>query len=341
MATVLPTAIAPYEEKEAMVKIYIHFKFVKTGWGGSNSFLSTLARYLERQPGVTLVTSIQDECDIFLMSSWSTGEKPTSVRTIDNIRRYGVPNAFSRWWKRRTHAPIIVHRLDGIGYLYGRPDRSADERQADLNQLSDHTVVQSRYSQTLFTREGFSLSPTTVIPNGVDTTLFNMKGRVPWDGRRPLVLGAASWSANPRKGHQALAAFSQLPEVRVIFTGNWPQEIPPANVERRPPTAAAQLPDFYRSCDAFLFPAQDEACPNALLEAIACGLPCLYHPSGGTPEVANAYGVPLDTADLRGSLETLKTSYPSLLQKIQEGAEKQFSIDHVGRRYLDLFQTLL
>jgi glycosyltransferase involved in cell wall biosynthesis len=50
----------------------------------------------------------------------------------------------------------------------------------------------------------------------------------------------------------------------------------------RPRDAVAAL---MRSADVLFFPSELEPCPNTPLEAMASGLPVLYHPSGGTPEL--------------------------------------------------------
>ena len=50
----------------------------------------------------------------------------------------------------------------------------------------------------------------------------------------------------------------------------------------RPRDAIAAL---MRSADFLFFPSELEPCPNTPLEAMASGLPALYHPSGGTPEL--------------------------------------------------------
>ena len=47
----------------------------------------------------------------------------------------------------------------------------------------------------------------------------------------------------------------------------------------------SEMQTLYKQSDIFLFPAKDEACSNALIEAQACGLPILALNSGGNPEL--------------------------------------------------------
>jgi glycosyltransferase involved in cell wall biosynthesis len=155
-----------------------------------------------------------------------------------------------------------------------------------------------------------------------------------------MTLGAVSWSPNPKKGHETIAQFSKLPGVRVRFIGNWPSSVDPGRVERLPAVPYRELGDFYRSCDAFLFPAEGESCPNVVLEAMACGLPVLYHASGGTPEIAEPYGVPLDKTQPYLSLARLRESYSDLWKRLHDDAD-QFSVQRAGQEYLRLFESLL
>ena len=53
----------------------------------------------------------------------------------------------------------------------------------------------------------------------------------------------------------------------------------------------------YHGMKLLFFPSENDACPNTVIEAIACGVPVCYHPSGGTPEIVKNCGLPLDRFD--------------------------------------------
>jgi glycosyltransferase involved in cell wall biosynthesis len=50
------------------------------------------------------------------------------------------------------------------------------------------------------------------------------------------------------------------------------------------PYTRTQAPDVYRSAHAYLMTKHNDPCPNAVVEAMASGLPILYSASGGVPE---------------------------------------------------------
>lgn len=51
------------------------------------------------------------------------------------------------------------------------------------------------------------------------------------------------------------------------------------------PYSQIEAPALYRSADAYLSTTHQDACPNAVLEALASGLPVIYAGTGGVPEL--------------------------------------------------------
>ena len=52
------------------------------------------------------------------------------------------------------------------------------------------------------------------------------------------------------------------------------------------------LAELLRGQDVYVAPSHDDPCSNALLEALACGLPAAYRDSGGHPELVGEGGLP-------------------------------------------------
>jgi glycosyltransferase involved in cell wall biosynthesis len=71
-----------------------------------------------------------------------------------------------------------------------------------------------------------------------------------------------------------------------------------AHLEILGPYAQEAAPGLFAAADAFVTTTHNDACPSAVLEAMACGLPVVYAASGGVPElVGNDAGVALETGE--------------------------------------------
>jgi len=142
---------------------------------------------------------------------------------------------------------------------------------------------------------GLSASRIQVIPNGVDTKRFSPGPPRTRGGR--LVVGTVG-SLTPVKNQAlllrscaALAGHGVDWELRLAGKGPWEARLRQLAAhlgvtERvRFHGAVEEVPAFLRDLDLFALPSDTEAHPNALLEAMACGLPCVASGIGGVPEV--------------------------------------------------------
>ena len=63
------------------------------------------------------------------------------------------------------------------------------------------------------------------------------------------------------------------------------------------PIPSVPLAELLRAHDVYLAPSRDDPCSNALLEALACGLPAAFLRSGGHPELVGDAGLGFDDAE--------------------------------------------
>lgn len=213
-----------------------------------------------------------------------------------------------------------AHPIDCLGYLTGctecpaldryvplRRDRATENfglKRAALKGRTLHLATPSRWLADLVEASGVAdeLAELRVIPNGVDMTVFSPGDKR--DARAALGLPAdalivAFAAAHPIesqfKGFATLqAALPRIAdalhgrEVLLLAIG---QEAPDTSIGgatvRFVPFVddPALLAQYYRAADLYLHPARAESFGLTVLEAMACGTPCVATNVGGIPEV--------------------------------------------------------
>jgi glycosyltransferase involved in cell wall biosynthesis len=112
----------------------------------------------------------------------------------------------------------------------------------------------------------------------------------------------------------------------------------------------AELPAYYRLLDCFWHPALADGLPNALLEAMACGLPVAASAVGGAPDVLTgspqeAGLIPaLDPHALVRRTNALLALSSSERQELgadsRRWIQRQFSPEREQQAYLDVYREL-
>lgn len=132
-------------------------------------------------------------------------------------------------------------------------------------------------------RAGFATEDMcTVIPNAVNPDLFygrdknEMRKKHGFNDEDFIVAFVGQW--NSRKGVQRLSdALSKLnnPKIKAIFMGRGAEAPTYKNVLFQGTVNHDILPEYLCCADVFALPTNNEGCSNAVIEAMACGLPIL------------------------------------------------------------------
>ena len=188
----------------------------------------------------------------------------------------------------------MVHRVDGPIGVYRGFDDGTDGTIAALNaELADATILQSRYSLEKHRELGLELRQPTIVSNAADPSICHPPvARDPLAGRKVRVI-ATSWSDNVRKGTETLAWLDlnlDWTRYELTFVGRGSRGFERVRVAG--PVSSAEVAELLREHDVYLAPSYDDPCSNALLEALACGLPVVYRESGGHPELVGEGGLP-------------------------------------------------
>jgi len=259
--------------------IALFHDFAPPPTGGGHQFLRALLAEFERRGLTVEIDTLSPGTTVCLLNSFNFDFRRLRRFARDDVR--------------------FVHRVDGPISTYRGFDDGTDERIAEINAaLAAATVVQSRYSLDAHLRLGIELVEPHLISNTVDPAVFHPPDeREPIDGRRVRVI-ASSWSDNPNKGGDVLSwldAHLDHERFELTFAGRTGDTF--EHVRVLGPIATEPLAAELRRNDIYLAPSQNDPCSNALLEALASGLPAVYRASGGHPELVGDAGIPFDEPD--------------------------------------------
>lgn len=137
------------------------------------------------------------------------------------------------------------------------------------------------------------------IPNPIDITRYRpmdkkeMRDRMGLPQEKKLLLFAAANASDLRKGTRYLAEASQLlakqgKDIHMLIAGNQAKEM--QQHLALPSTALGyvkpdDMPALYNAADLYVTPSLLENLPNTIMEAMACGTPCVGFDTGGIPEM--------------------------------------------------------
>lgn len=232
--------------------------------------------------------------------------------TLEN--KYAKIQYYMTYWTRIDR--VSPREIAYFTHLESYPE--AQERFFAAARSVDACVCMSKlYAEVLKAK---NIESVEIIAPGVDLEFYDVKLRIGVVGR--------TYSSG-RKGEALVAEVMDTPGIEWLFTGDgWPGPgLNPSNQE---------MPDFYRSLDYVLVPAQYEGGPMSAIEALACGVKVIAPPVGWIPELPHIPYSLNDAADLRRVLMELVAD-----RRRTRSAVLERSWDAFTDRHDRLFRRLL
>jgi len=296
--------------------------------------------------------------------SYSLADRPyDTVLVIGGTRRLGG------LLQARRAGARIVQRLDGINWLH-RQTRTGVRHylRAEANnllvrwirsRLADRLVYQSEFARRWWEQRHGSVSATSVVVhNGVPLQIYTPKGadQRPQEATRLLMVEgnfAGGYELGLETGVDLagrLAAHLDR-SVELTVAGNArrpPGELPHGvRLDWRGLVQPDQIPALDRSAHLLFAADLNPACPNAAIEAMACGLPVIAFETGALPELVQGdagrlapYGGDpwkLETPDLEALVEAgeqVLGDQPRFRAGARARAEAAFGLERMVDGYL-------
>ena len=220
----------------------------------------------------------------------------------------------------------------------------------------DAVIAPSQACRTELLGAGFPPERIRIIANGVDTSMFRAQpaGLQPF-GQGPAVVYTGRLIE--AKGLLDLLEawpllLREVPSAHLFIVGCGPLE---AELRRRAdqfPLAdrvhltgyATDVRPFLQRADAFAFPSWAEGLPNALLEAMAMGLPCVATDIGPIRDAATngeeALLVPVKSPQVLAAALTRILTEPAFAARLGRAARKRVEAEFSLERNVDALEAL-
>lgn len=228
-------------------------------------------------------------------------------------------------------------------------------------------VACSRWLESLAKKSELIKGQTiTNIPNAINTNLFKPRNkqqarekcRLPQD--KKLLLFGSVKITDKRKGIDYLVAACNLiastypefsKELGVVVFGSqaeqyatlFPFPIYPMNYVSN----EKELVDIYNAVDLYVTPSLQDNLPNTIVEAMACGIPCIGFNVGGIPQMIdhlhNGYVAEYQSSqDLANGIHWALTEgeYESLSEEACRKAVSCYSESIISKKYIDIYNKI-
>ena len=263
--------------------------------------------------------------DAFHFSDWMYPQQRGGIRStmVHDL----VPLRFPAWVHprtRRMHAAKYRHAARTCDLVFTNSRFTADDVVELLGVPADRVRVAYPGVDEQFTRDGpraelggpYVLSVATLEPRKNLQTLVDAF-RLLGDGIQLAVAGSAGWGAQPQL---------DVPGVRLLGY-----------------TPYAELSSLYRGAQAFVYPSRFEGFGMPVVEAMACGTPCVVSSHPSLDEACGDASVRIDPESPEAIAAGIKRAVAERAELSRRGREHaaRFTWHENGRVHLDAFAAAL
>jgi glycosyltransferase involved in cell wall biosynthesis len=265
----------------------------------------------------------------------------SSLRDFDVTVTCGYPYTN---WALRTHFPGT--RRPAHVFVTQNGDWPAHERRREYRFFSCDGLICTNPEFFARNRERWFC---TIVPNGFDAARFHpgpaKRAGLGLPEQRPLILMASALIPSKRvlEGIRAVAA---IHDAFLLVAGDGPlrdevdrlaAELLPGRFARRT-FSYEQMPDVYRSADAFLHMAHGESFGNVYVEALASGIPIVAHDGPVCRWILERHAFLVDTTSQPALVHALSSALSENRRGVAERtafATSRYTWKGVAAQYLD------
>ena len=323
--------------------------------GGPASFRRNLTAGLNDY-GIEAVNGYNsDSCDLVLVVGGTrhlAWLRQCKRRGIPIVQRLGAIN----WAHKAASVTSKVRWLGGIRNYLTRSIR---------DHFADYVIYQSRFAEEWWrAKHGSPEVPSAVIYNGVNTDLFAPEGE---SAHESSGISLVSVEGNLGYMQQGLMTpidtwkrlASRHPETTLVLVGHLDkrlQRLIPDDplVNYVGAVSHSEIPAYVRGATVFVSGEVNPACPNSVIEALACGTPVVGFSTGALPEVVGesagicpGYGADPwereqpDIGALERAVEQVSSEYERYSVAARQHAVERYDVSRMVSQYVGVFEAVV
>ncbi len=324
----------------------------KLGLGGPASFQSRLELELVSR-GYRISHDVFDPANAVVLVNGGTRH----IGKLLQVKRNGVRIV------QRLNGMNWVHRVTNTGIKHFLRAEINNRILTTIRSMADSIIYQSQFSQDWWKRvRGEVKAPGRVIYNGVNLEEFSpMGGENPPVDHVRVLLVEGHLGSGYEQGLDSAVRMCQLlsqrlnHKVELMVVGSVPRALQQqysgceVDLNFRGVVKRTEIPAIDRAAHMLFSADVNAACPNSVIEALACGLPVIAYDTGSLPELVSGgagsiarYGAnvwKLEKPDLHALADAAQqvfTDQEKIRVAARARAVEMFDIRRIADQYLDV-----
>lgn len=315
------------------MKVSIGSKVIDGPYGGGNTFLINLIKYLEGLNHTVVHNLDEKDIDIILLTSPLPDSEHSTFNHLDILK----------YLRSKNDNTLVVQRFNECDERKGTSGINRKLLKANIS--ADYSIFVSKWLQDIFETFGMTNMNKKTILGGSDIRIFNQNNKSIWNKNKKFKIVTHHWSSNWMKGFELyLELDKKLSEpvlnnkIEFTYIGNIDKNYKFKNTNVIAPLSGLELASEIKEHDIYLTGSLNEPSGNHHIEGALCGLPVLYINSGGIPEYCKNFGLEISLDNFEENILYMVEYYDKFRNRMNS---YPYESNKMSAEYLELFKKLL